>query len=186
MTLKKWFTLVEMLIVIVILGIMAAAILPRLMHQQIKEKVQREMPKTYEYVTSNANSSNFYTVEMLCRKTQGSLSMEMVSDEVCYNRMRVYDSCNNVTKTRKLENLTYFIDNEQQAETIINICKLKKQEILKEEINKLEIKEEINKEEVNKEETNKEESNKTETNKEETNKEVNINNEILNTMVESL
>ena len=181
MTLKKWFTLVEMLIVIVILGIMAAAILPRLMHQQTKEKLQREMPKTYEYVTSNANSSNVYTVEMLCRKTQGSLSMEMVSDEVCYNRMRVFDNCNNGTNTRKLENLTYFIDNEQQAETIINSCKLKKQEILKEEINKLGINEETNKE-VNKEEVNKEETKKEETNKEV----VNVNNEILNTMVENL
>ena len=102
--------------------------------------------------------------------------MEMISDELCYNRMRVYDNCNNGTNTRKLENLTYFVDNEQQAETIINNCKLKKQEILKEEINKLGINEETNKE-VNKEEVNKEETNK---------EVVNVNNEILNAMVESL
>ena len=176
MKLKKGFILVEMLIVIVILGIIATAILPRLVFQQTKEKVKREMPKTYEYVTSNANSSNFSTVGMLCRKAQGSLSMEMVSDEVCYNRMRVYDNCKNGTNNRKLENLTYFIDNEQQAETIINSCKLKKQEILKEEINKLGINEETNKE-VNKEETKKEETNK---------EVVNVNNEIFNTMVENL
>ena len=93
--------------------------------------------------------------------------MEMVSDEVCYNRMRVFDNCNNGKKTRELENLIYFVENEQQAETIINSCKLKKQEILKEEINKLRINEETNKEETNKEV-------------------VNINNETLNAMLESL
>ena len=166
MKLNKGITLVEFSLIIFIFGILVTVAFSVIKNQYITGQVEREMPKTYEYVSSNAKYSNFYTVGMLCEKNPGSLSMEMISDELCYNRVRVFEGCNNGTKSRKLklelEDLALSVENEQQAETIINNCITKKQEALKEEINKLGIKEEINKAETN------------------------VNNEILNTMVENL
>ena len=141
-----------------------------------RKKVEETMPKTYEYIEFNRSPS---LVWQFCKKT--TETDEMVSDELCYNRLRTFESCqnlkNNTNTSDKLEKLVSLITNKQQAETIINSCKLKKQEILKEEINKLGINEETNKEELNKEKVNKEETNK---------EVVNVNNEILNTMVENL
>lgn len=157
MKLNKGITLVEFSLIIFIFGILVTVAFSVIKNQYITGQVEREMPKTYEYVTSNAKYSNFYTVGMLCETNPGSLSMEMVSDELCYNRVRVFEGCNNGKKSRKLnlelENLALSVENEQQAETIINNCITKKQEALKEEINKLGIREEENKEEINKEES---------------------------------
>lgn len=144
MKLNKGISMVEFSFLIFMFGMLATAIFPVIKNQYITGKAEREMPKTYQYVKSNAKYSNFYTVGMLCEKNPGSLSMEMVSDELCYNRVRVFDGCNNGTKSRKLEleleleleDLALSVENEQQAETIINNCITKKQETLKEEMNK--------------------------------------------------
>lgn len=176
MKLNKGISMVEISFIIFVFGMLATAIFPVIKTQYITGKVEREMPKTFEYVKSNVKYSNFYTVGIICEKNQGSLSMELVSDELCYNRVRVVEGCNNGTKSRKLnlelEDLAFSVENEQQAEAIINKCITKKQETLKEEINKLGIKEEVNKEGTNKEEINKAATN--------------VNNEILNTMLENL
>lgn len=133
MKLNKGITLVEFSLIIFIFGILVTIAFSVIKNQYITRQVEREMPKTYEYVTSNAKYSNFYTVGTICEKNQGSLSMQMVSDELCYNRVRVFEGCNNGTKSRKLilelENLALSIENEQQADAIINKCENYKQEI---------------------------------------------------------
>ena len=147
MKLKKGFTLVEMLIVVTILGIIASALLPRLKafqdEERAKQEIQKEMPKTYEYVVSNGIFLSLESFKWICQKENKT---EIVSDEVCYNRIRVLENCQNLKNNQptyiNLEKLVSLVENEQQADTIINKCITKKQETLKEEINKLEIKEE--------------------------------------------
>ena len=68
MKLKKGVTLVEFFLVLFMCGLVAVALYPRLSYQHITERVQKEMPKTYQYVSSNVKSSNFYTVDILCNK----------------------------------------------------------------------------------------------------------------------
>jgi len=64
----------------------------------------------------------------------------MVSDEVCYNRIRVLENCKNIKNNQsaymKLGKLVSLIENEQQAETIINKCQTYKEDNSKEEIAK--------------------------------------------------
>jgi hypothetical protein len=61
----------------------------------------------------------------------------MVSDEVCYNRIRVLENCKNIKNNQsaymKLGNLVSLVENEQQADTIINKCQTYKEEVNKEE-----------------------------------------------------
>ena len=122
MKLNKGFTLFEALIVAAIIGIIGAAILPRLHEAQEynkeKQKIQKEMPKTFEYVTTH---DNLELVKFVCKKDN---SDKMFSDEVCYNRMKTFDYCKN--------DFPFTVENEKQVETIFNNCKLKKEEILME------------------------------------------------------
>lgn len=64
----------------------------------------------------------------------------MVSDELCYNRLKTFEICqnlkNNTNTSDKLEKLVSLIENEQQAEAIINKCQNYKEENSKEEIAK--------------------------------------------------
>ena len=63
----------------------------------------------------------------------------MVSDELCYSRLKTFESCqnlkNNTNTSNKLEKLVTLIENEQQAEAIINKCQTYKEEIAKNENN---------------------------------------------------
>lgn len=141
MKLKKGFTLVEMLIVVAILGIIASALLPRLKafqdEERAKQEIQREMPKTYEYVVSNNIFLSLESFKWICQKENKT---EMVSDEVCYNRVRVLENCKNLKNNQsaymKLGNLVSLVENEQQADTIINKCQTYKEEDNKEESHK--------------------------------------------------
>ena len=138
MKLKKRFTLVEMLIVVTILGIIASALLPRLKafqdEERAKQEIQREMPKTYEYVVSNNIFLSLESFKWICQKENKT---EMVSDEVCYNRIRVLENCKNIKNNQsaymKLGKLVSLVENEQQAEAIINKCQTYKEEVNKEE-----------------------------------------------------
>ena len=132
MKLNKGISMVENSFIIFVFGMLATAIFPVIKTQYITGKVEREMPKTFEYVKSNVKYSNFYTVGIICEKNQGSLSMELVSDEVCFNRVRVLDNCKNLKNNQsaymKLGNLVSLVENEQQAETIINKCQTYKED----------------------------------------------------------
>ena len=108
-----------------------------------RKKVEETMPKTYEYIEFNRSPS---LVWQFCKNN--TETDEMVSDEVCYNRLRVLESCqnikNNTDTSDKLEKLVSLIENEQQAETIINKCNTYKEEVNKEEIAKNENDEKMN------------------------------------------
>ena len=130
-----------MLIVVAILGIIASALLPRLKafqdEERAKQEIQREMPKTYEYVVSNNIFLSLESFKWICQKENKT---EMVSDEVCYNRIRVLENCKNIKNNQsaymKLGKLVSLVENEQQAETIINKCQTYKEDN-KEEIYKI-------------------------------------------------
>ena len=110
--------MVEISFIILVFGMLATAIFPVIKTQYITGKVEKEMPKTFEYVTAH---DNLELVKFVCKKDN---SDKMFSDEVCYNRMKTFDYCKN--------DFPFTVENEKQVETIFNNCKLKKQEILNE------------------------------------------------------
>lgn len=118
MKLNKGISMVEISFIIFVFGMLAAVIFPVIKTQYITGKVEREMPKTFEYVTAH---DNLELVKFVCKKDN---SDKMFSDEVCYNRMKTFDYCKN--------DFPFTVENEKQVETIFNNCKLKKQEILNE------------------------------------------------------
>lgn len=98
-------------------------------------KLKKEMPKTYEYIVSKRN---FLSVKYVCKKDKNT--DEMVSDEICYNKMRVFDNCKNEMNEGYAYLVFYrllpLVENEQQANTIINKCKTYKQENIKDKISR--------------------------------------------------
>lgn len=132
MKLRKGITLVEALVVTVIIGMIAAAIIPWIQeayeNKKEKQRIQKEMPKTYEFALSN---NNFEKINSIC--TKDIVTKERVSDEPCYNRLRVLEICKGKMKDGKdypiLERLVSLVENEQQANAIINKCENYKQEV---------------------------------------------------------
>lgn len=86
------------------------------------------MLKTYEFALSN---NSLKEINPICAKD--TTVKERVSDESCYNRLRVLKTCKEKMKDEKdypiLERLISLVENEQQADTIINKCENYKQEI---------------------------------------------------------
>ena len=116
MTLKKGFTLFEALIVAAIIGVIAAAILPRLHEAQEynkeKQKIQKEMPQTYKYVSKHSND-DLMLVRFVCKIENTD---ERVSDEKCYYRMRAFvEDCKN--------DMPFPVENEEQVEAAIKNCR---------------------------------------------------------------
>lgn len=123
MKLNKGISMVEISFIIFVFGMLATAIFPVIKTQYITGKVEREIPKTFEYVVSNNAFLSLESFKWICQKENKN---EMVSDEVCFNRVRVLDNCKNLKNNQsaymKLGNLVSLVENEQQAETIINKC----------------------------------------------------------------
>ena len=129
MKLNKGISMVEISFIIFVFGMLATAIFPVIKTQYITGKVEREMPKTFEYVVSNNAFLSLESFKWICQKENKN---EMVSDEVCFNRVRVLDNCKNLKNNQsaymKLGNLVSLVENEQQAETIINKCQTYKED----------------------------------------------------------
>lgn len=152
MKLRKWFTLFEMLITVIILGIIALALVPRLKNVQEYQKeimiLKKEMPKSYEYSMTNKNlqsildknnASVISLYDLMC--TKDTTTKERVSDEACYQRFRVFEKCGNKINDEKdrntLKDLLSLVENEQQTNTIIDKCENYTQPNNYEKINKI-------------------------------------------------
>lgn len=159
---QKWFTLFEMLIVVIILGIIALALVPRLKDSQEYQKeilvLKKEMPKSYDFTTHVKFRSimSKYQIDiislynLMCVKDtenkksnsdEKNSTKERVSDEACYQRFRVFESCENKINDEKdhntLKDLLNLVENEQQANAIIEKCENYKQSNNDEKINKI-------------------------------------------------
>ena len=131
----KGVSMLHLVVVLLMSGLMIIYTFLRVADNNARREIERTMPKTYEYIEPNSSTS---LVQKFCKKI--TESNEMVSDEVCYNRLRTFENCKNKINNKKdsdeLEKLVSLIENEQQAETIINKCQTYKQENTKEEIAK--------------------------------------------------
>lgn len=154
---QKWFTLFEMLIAVIIVGIIALALVPRLKDSQEYQKeilvLKKEMPKSYDFTTyvkfrSIMNKYNVDVIslyDLMCLKDKDTkdtkdTTKERISDEACYQRFRVFESCENMFDEKdhnKLKDLLHLIENEQQANTIIEKCENYRQSNNDEKINKI-------------------------------------------------
>lgn len=152
-----------MFISMVILGIIALALVPRLKDAQEYQNeilvLKKYMPKSYEYARSNTTLNSFLgkhkasvlalynlmCIKDLTTKEKDSdwiySTKEKISDEACYNRFRVFESCENMFNEKndrnKLKDLLSLVEDEQQANTIIEKCENYKQSNNDEKINKI-------------------------------------------------
>lgn len=139
----KGVSILQLIGVMIMVGGMLFATIQSIVRNNARKKVEETMPKTFEYIEFNRSPS---LVWQFCKNN--TETDEMVSDEVCYNRLRTFEICKNKINNKKgsdeLEKLVSLIENEQQAETIINKCKTYKEENNKEEIAKNENDEKMN------------------------------------------
>ena len=131
----KGVSMLHLIVVMLLSGIMIFGTFKSIANNNARKKVEETMPKTSEYIEFNRSVS---LVWQFCKNN--TETDEMVSDEVCYSRLKTLENCqnlkNNTNTSDKLEKLVTLIENEQQAETIINKCHTYKEEISKEEIAK--------------------------------------------------
>lgn len=132
---KKGVSILQLVGVMIMVSMIIFAAVQSIADNNARKKVEETMPKTYEYIEFNRSP---LLVWEFCKKT--TETDEMVSDELCYSRLKTVESCqnlkNNTDTSDKLEKLVTLIENEQQAETIINKCQTYKEENSKEEIAK--------------------------------------------------
>lgn len=140
MTLKKLkgakgVSILQLVGVMIMVGGLFFATIQSIVRNNARKKVEETTPKTSEYIEFNRSVS---LVWQFCKNN--TETDEMVSDELCYSRLKTFESCqnlkNNTDTSKELEKLVSLIENEQQAETIINKCQTYKEEISKEEIAK--------------------------------------------------
>ena len=152
---QKWFTMFEMFITFIILGIIALALVPRLKDAQEYQKeilvLKKEMPKSYDFTTYvkfrsimnkyNVDVISLYNLMCLKNKDTKDSTKEKISDESCYQRFRVFESCENKINDEKdrntLKDLLHLVENEQQANAVIEKCENYTQPNTDKKINKI-------------------------------------------------
>ena len=126
----KGVSMLHLVVVMLLSGIMIFGTFKSIANNNARKKVEETMPKTSEYIEFNRSVS---LVWQFCKNN--TETDEMVSDELCYRRLKTFESCqnlkNNINAFNKLEKLVSLIENEQQAEAIINKCQTYKEEISK-------------------------------------------------------
>lgn len=131
----KGVSILQLVGVMIMVGGLFFATIQSIVRNNTRKKIEETMPKTSEYIEFNRSVS---LVWQFCKNN--TETDEMVSDELCYSRLKTFESCqnlkNNTDTSKELEKLVSLIENEQQAETIINKCQTYKEEISKEEIAK--------------------------------------------------